>query len=34
MCPPGVATSQSNQIQKTTTTKLWLLLVGINQYAS
>ncbi|WP_413173651.1 eIF2A-related protein [Anabaena azotica] len=33
MCPRGVATSQSNQIQKTTTAKLWLLLVGVNQYA-
>jgi uncharacterized caspase-like protein len=33
MCPRGVATSQSNQVPKTTTAKLWLLLVGVNQYA-
>ncbi|MBD2690542.1 eIF2A-related protein [Anabaena catenula] len=32
MCPRGVATSQSNQVQKTITAKLWLLLVGVNQY--
>ncbi|MBD2568499.1 eIF2A-related protein [Anabaena lutea] len=32
MCPRGVATSQLNQVQKTITAKLWLLLVGVNQY--
>ncbi|WP_016952075.1 caspase family protein [Anabaena sp. PCC 7108] len=32
MCPRGITTSQSYQAQKTITAKLWLLLVGVNQY--
>ena len=32
MSPIGVATSRSNQAQQTNTPKLWLLLVGVNQY--
>ncbi|MBD0263678.1 MAG: caspase family protein, partial [Tolypothrix sp. Co-bin9] len=32
MCPIGVSTSRSNQVKKTDTGKLWLMLVGINKY--
>ncbi|WP_017652542.1 eIF2A-related protein [Fortiea contorta] len=32
MCPRGVTTSRSTHSQQTTTAKLWLLLVGVNQY--
>ncbi|MBD2201978.1 caspase family protein [Calothrix sp. FACHB-1219] len=32
MCPRGVTTSSSIQAQKTIVPKLWLLLVGVNQY--
>ncbi|AFZ24105.1 WD40 repeat-containing protein [Cylindrospermum stagnale PCC 7417] len=32
MCPRGVATSQSTSGKQTITSKLWLLLVGVNQY--
>ncbi|MGI2906070.1 nSTAND1 domain-containing NTPase [Tolypothrix sp. VBCCA 56010] len=32
MCPIGVGTSRSNQVKKTDTGKLWLMLVGVNKY--
>jgi WD40 repeat protein/uncharacterized caspase-like protein/energy-coupling factor transporter ATP-binding protein EcfA2 len=32
MCPRGIATNQSTNNQTTLTTKIWLLLVGVNQY--
>ncbi|MBW4476845.1 MAG: caspase family protein [Tolypothrix brevis GSE-NOS-MK-07-07A] len=32
MCPIGVGTSRSNQVKKTDTSKLWLILVGVNKY--
>ncbi|WP_200819459.1 nSTAND1 domain-containing NTPase, partial [Tolypothrix sp. NIES-4075] len=32
MCPIGVSTSRSNQVKKTDTGKLWLMLVGVNKY--
>jgi WD40 repeat protein/uncharacterized caspase-like protein len=32
MCPIGVGTSRSNQVKKTDTGKLWLMLVGVNEY--
>jgi WD40 repeat protein/uncharacterized caspase-like protein len=32
MCPRGVTTSRSTQAKQTIVPKLWLLLVGVNQY--
>lgn len=32
MCPLGVATSYSTQTKQKTVAKLWLMLVGVNQY--
>ncbi|OUL36678.1 hypothetical protein BV372_06145 [Nostoc sp. T09] len=32
MCPRGVTTSRSTQAKQTIAPKLWLLLVGVNQY--
>ncbi|MDZ8054143.1 MAG: eIF2A-related protein [Aulosira sp. ZfuVER01] len=32
MCPRGVTTSRSSQAKQTIAPKLWLLLVGVNQY--
>ncbi|NEU75090.1 hypothetical protein PI95_021660 [Hassallia byssoidea VB512170] len=32
MCPISVGTSRSNQVKKTDTSKLWLMLVGVNKY--
>ena len=32
MCPVGIRTSRSTQILETSQAKLWLLLVGVNQY--
>jgi WD40 repeat protein/uncharacterized caspase-like protein len=32
MCPVGVRTSRSTQVLETSQAKLWLLLVGVNQY--
>ncbi|KYC41420.1 hypothetical protein WA1_22265 [Scytonema hofmannii PCC 7110] len=32
MCPLGIATSRSNSAKHSPTAKLWLMLVGVNQY--